>query len=332
MWILANAFAANDIPSMPEYQIQHLNFHDIPAEDGGQALGADVSLTVQNDYPITLDIPPLAFEILVPNCKSSEPYILVAEAVTSVISVRRHSNVTADAKGIIRELSDSLTRACPSTKLSPLDQFMKHYLHGEASEVYVRGKGTSGLDTPDWIGNIIKGITVPLEFPGKSLGGLIRNFTLTDVNFQLPSPFADPGDPDSQPRVSGMVGVIAALPPDMKVDIGVHGLRADADLFYKKSKLGELNLDRWQKAESTKITVNDEPLLNITSRMVDVPLNITDENVFSDLMQALLFGDKDVLLDITAAVDAKMTTALGEVVVKEIPAQGKIPVKRLSSF
>jgi hypothetical protein len=75
----------------------------------------------------------------------------------------------------------------------------------------------------------------------------------------------------------------------------------------------------------------DETLLNITSRVVDVPVNITDSDVFSDILQKMLFGDKNVLIDVNAKVDVDVATVLGNLVLKEVPAQGKIPLKRPSS-
>jgi hypothetical protein len=62
-----------------------------------------------------------------------------------------------------------------------------------------------------------------------------------------------------------------------------------------------------------------------------VPLNITDSDVFSDILQKMLFGDKNILIDVDAAVDVKVATVLGSLVLKDVPAQGQIPVKRPSS-
>jgi hypothetical protein len=39
-----------------------------------------------------------------------------------------------------------------------------------------------------------------------------------------------------------------------------------------------------------------------------------------------------VVLDIRAAVDVKVQTVLGQLTLKDLPAEGKIPVKRPSSF
>ncbi|RSL98536.1 hypothetical protein CEP52_010269 [Fusarium oligoseptatum] len=325
-------FEAKKIPSMPDYKIERLDLHDRPVDGHGRkVIEADVSLTVHNDYPVSFEVPTLGFEVLVPNCDSSQPSISVADAITDPIHIRAKEDVKADAKGVIRNIPESLTRACPHSKSSPLDHFMDRYLHGEEAQVFVRGKKLNDSDTPEWISEILESITVPVEFPGRSFDNFIRNFSLTDVDFKLPDPFADANDPNSQPRVSGTTQVLAALPPELKVDLAVERLRADADLFYEGRKLGELNLRHWEKANSTKVQddENHEVLLNITSRVVDVPLTITDGDVFSEVMQKLLFGDEDLILDIKAEVDVQVSTVLGILTVKKVPAEGKIPVKRV---
>jgi hypothetical protein len=95
-----------------------------------------------------------------------------------------------------------------------------------------------------------------------------------------------------------------------------------------------LNLRHWQDANSTRVhdEENNENLLNITSRLVDVPLTITDGDVFSEVMQKLLFGGGDITLDIKAEVDVKVKTVLGILTVKKVPAEGKIPVNGPSSL
>ncbi|KAG5808314.1 hypothetical protein H9Q74_005834 [Fusarium xylarioides] len=314
---------------MPNYNIERMDLHDRPVDGHGRkVIEADVSLKVHNDYPVSFRVPTLGFEVLVPNCDSSLPSISVADAITEPIDAKAKTDVQADAKGIIRDIPESLTKACPHSESSPLDHFMDRYLHGEDAKVFVRGKKTNNTDTPEWISDILKSITVPVDFPGRSFDNLIRNFSLTDVDFKLPDPFADVNDPEGEPRVSGTAQVLAAVPPELNVESGVDKLRSNADLFYKKRKMGELNLRHWQSANSTKVhdKENGETLLNITSRLVDVPLTITDGDVFSEVMQKLLFGGGDITLDIKAEVDVKLKTVLGILTVKKVPAEGKIPV------
>ncbi|KAF5699410.1 hypothetical protein FMUND_14766 [Fusarium mundagurra] len=322
-------FEANEIPSIPNYNIERMDLHDRPVDGHGRkVIEANVSLKVHNDYPVSFRVPTLGFEVLVPNCDSSLPSISVADAITEPIDVKAKAEVQADAKGIIRDIPESLTKACPQSESSPLDHFMDRYLHGEDAKVFVRGKKTNNTETPEWISDILESITVPVDFPGRSFDSLIRNFSLTDVDFKLPDPFADVNDPEGEPRVSGTAQVLAAVPPELNVELGVDKLRSNADLFYKKRKMGELNLRHWQSANSTKVhdKENGETLLNITSRLVDVPLTITDGDVFSEVMQKLLFGGGDITLDIKAEVDVKLKTVLGILTVKKVPAEGKIPV------
>ncbi|KAI8153703.1 hypothetical protein K4K49_006612 [Colletotrichum sp. SAR 10_70] len=305
-----------------------LTFED---SDGRSAVGADVAITAFNEYPISLDVPELGFEVLIPNCNSFDPYILVADATTEPLTIRPHAEVTANVSGIIRELPKDLTRVCPNSKSSPLDKFLDQYMHGEAATVYVRGRKVPDSNTPGWVGDILSEIMVPVPFPGQGFDNLIKSFSLTDVNFQLPDPMADPDEDDGNPKVSGTVQVLAGLPKEMNFDINVTNMRAIADVMYQHRKLGELNLEKWQAANSTKIedAKKKEPLLKITSRVENAPLNITDGDVLTDVMQKLLFGGKEVMLDVKAGVDIKVNTALGNLVLKDIPAEGKIPVKPL---
>ncbi|OLN92073.1 hypothetical protein CCHL11_01544 [Colletotrichum chlorophyti] len=325
-------FEANQIPTLPTYNISRLNFRDVPDSDGQRrAVGADVSITAYNEFPVSLDIPELGFQVLVPNCNSVDPYILVADATTKPLTIKPRTEVTVNVTGIIRELPKSLTRVCPNSKSSPLDKFLNEYMHGESATVYVRGRKLRGSDTPTWVGDILSEITVPVPFPGQGFDNLIKSFSLTDVNFKLPDPMADPDEEDGAPKVSGTVQVLASLPKEMNFDINVTDLRATADVFYQHNKLGELNLDQWQHANSTKEQGNKDhdPMLKITSRVVDAPLNITDGDVLTDVMQKLLFGGEEVMLDVKASVDIKVNTALGNLVLKDVPAEGTIPVKPL---
>lgn len=334
---LANALAANVMPSLPEYKVQSLVFHDVPVgHDGNMGIGANVSIALHNDHPIGLDVPPLALQVLVPNCDPSEPNIKVASAVTSIVHLRPRADVTAEASGVIREIPESLTRTCPDTELSPLDNLVERCLHG-GTKVFVRVESSGASDVPDWVGSVLEGATVPVTLLGGSFDSVLRNFSLTDVDFRLPSPLADPSDADGKPRVSGTVRVLAALPAELNIGLGVDGLRARGDLIYKEHKFSELNLRRWQKAKSTVASGSGDggggggDVITITSRVVDAPIDITDSDIFSDLVQKLFFGHDDVL-DVKASVDLKVATVLGKLVLKGVPAQGKIPVKRLSSI
>lgn len=287
-----------------------------------------------NKYPFELVVPPLAFDILVPDCNVHDPYITVAEAMTDTVDIRPRSLVVANVHGVVRGLPDSLTRVCPNSKSSPLDQILKEYLGGKAPEVFVRGKGRPGMGTPEWLNQIMSQVTVPVPFPSSSFDRLIRNFTLTDARFTLPDPMAEPDDPAATPKVSGKIQVMAGLPKEMNFGINVTHIRAAADVFYHKKKLGVLDVTKWQAANSTRIDSHSDegPELKIQSAIKDAPLNVTDGDVLTSVIQELIFLGKTVSLDIKAKVDVKIETVLGELVLKDVPAEGRIPVKRPSSL
>ncbi|KAM7218785.1 hypothetical protein V8F06_005799 [Rhypophila decipiens] len=332
-------FEGNKLPTLPSYNITRLNFEEKPVNGSDEkTIGAEVTLDSFNAYPVSLDVPELGFEVLVPGCNSYDPRILVATAETSPVAVRPKAEVVVDAHGLIRELPDSLVTACPDSGSSPLDMFFKKYMHGEEATIYVRGQkpkdaflSANAQNKPEWLADILSSITVPVAFPGRSFDNLIRNFSLSDVQFTLPDPLAQPGDPDANPKVSGTIEVEAALPSELNFSLDVHKVRANADVFYKKQKLGELNLTDWQDATSKQIPGEEgnQTILQIRSRIEDVPLNVTDADVLTDVIQALLFGGKEVLLSIEALVDVKVETILGKLVVKGVPAEGDIPLKPL---
>jgi len=295
-------------------------------------MAADVSLLVANEYPVDFNLPPLAFNILVDNCHKSDPYIKLADAETHDLHIRPKEEVKLNVTGLVHQLPDLLTQDCPGSNKSPLDIILGNYIHGKENTIYVQGSASPQIRTPKWVTDLIADITVPVNLPGRTFGHLIKSFSLNDTHFSLPDPFAEPNAPESNPRISAKVQALVALPEDMNFNISVGRVRADADVFYKKRKLGKLDLRQWQKANSTRVdaTGNDGPTLLVESLVKEAPLNITDDEVFTDVIQDLVFGGKSVMMHIKADVDVEITTALGDLAVRRIPAEGQVPIKRRS--
>lgn len=321
----------NELPAIPKYNITRLNFREVPLSTGGRrGMAADVSLSLVNTYPIKLIIPPLGFDILVPGCNVNDPYIGLADATTGTITVEPFADVKVKVGGIVRELPDTLMQACPHSQLSPLDMLLSDYIHGNDTTLFVRGSNAPDPDTPDWITKIISSVTVPVPFPGHTFDDLIKNFTLTDTKIGFPNPFAQPGSDDEDITVSGNIVVMAALPKEMNFGINVSRVRADADVFFEGKKLGILDVTKWQKANSEKVEPanGDDALLKIQSRIRKAPLKVTDQDVFQDLFDEYLLGSKSIVLKVEALVDVEVSTVLGEVTIKKLPAEGNVPVKR----
>ncbi|KAI9796799.1 MAG: hypothetical protein M1825_006508 [Sarcosagium campestre] len=322
-------FEGHDLPSIPEHNVTRLNFHEVSFPNNQTGMEADASVTVAYEFPLRLTIPPLGFEILVQNCGQDEPYLLLGEATTAAFEVIPGKDVSADVTGLVHDLPDQLTQACPGSKSSPLDMLLGGYIHGKDTTVYVRGSDSPAPDTPDWIADLTSSVTVPFPFPGHTFDNLIKNFTLADVHFSLPGLSGS-----DQPMLSAIVKALIALPKEMNLPLNVSRVRADAEIFYHGDKLGFLDLHKWQTANSTRFEAHGASMatLLVESAVVDAPITITDEDVFQSVVQAMLFSGKPVILGITAVVDVDVDTSLGQFIIKEIPAKGAVSVKPISGF
>ncbi|KAF2479863.1 hypothetical protein BDY17DRAFT_256085 [Neohortaea acidophila] len=323
-------FDKKEIPSIPAYDIQRLNFHD---QEGARGMQADVSLAVANPYPVDFAVPPLGFQMLVQSCEKTDPYIKVADAATDDMHVRPKHDLELNVTGVVHKLPEPLTQNCPGADRSPLDRFLGRYIEGKENTVYVRGAKSPSDKTPQWVEDLMSDIVVPVPLPGRGEGHLIKEFALADTNFHLPDPFADPSKVESKPRISAKVKALVALPEEMNFNLSANRVRANADVYYKGDKFGTLDLNKWQKANSTRIeaTKHEGPGLLVESFVDKAPLNIEDEEIFASVLQDLVFGGKKVVLHIKASVDVQVETALGEFKVQRIPAEGEVPVKRTGS-
>ena len=290
---------------------------------------ADASLIVANDYPVDFEVPSLRFDILIPGCFNGDN-VVFADATASSTKVKPKQDVNVNVSGFVRKLPETLITACPGTQRSPIDQVLSSYIKGDDTTIYVRGSKDPLPDTPAWLTALMNDVTVPLPFPGHTFQGLIRNFSLADVHFGLPDPFAAPTSPKSHPRLSAVVKALIGLPEEIKFPIDVGRVRADSDVFYHKKKLGNLDLSDWQHANSTRTELKGEDIegLLVQSIVKDAPLDVTDDDVLADVVQALVFGGKPVVLSVMAKVDVETQTALGRFVVRDVPAEGQVFVKR----
>jgi hypothetical protein len=316
------------IPSVPKYHIGKLNVHEIELPDIGKAISADVSISAYNKYPVTFTVPPMAFEILVAGCSEDQPFIQLANATTLEVGVLPKEMLRVEARGTVRNLNKNLLSHCPGSTSSPLDALVGGYIHGDDTTLFVRGADMPGK-TPDWISQLTKSVMVPVPLSGRSVGKLIRKLKIDDVHIGMPNPLADPDSREAQPSVSATIKALVDIPEEMNVPINVNRVRSKPDVFYNGRKLGVLDLDEWHaaKSERTESPGDDMATLVISTSLKDAPIWISDHDVFSDLVQKMIFGG-EVVLGVKATVDVEVMTAVGKVVIRGIPAEGKVPVKR----
>ena len=295
-----------------------------------RSIHADVEIAVFNEYPVSFTVAPLRFDILVPGCTSETNNIMVATAATEEIEIVPKGTVAVVARAVVRQLPDTLVSVCPGSGSSPLDALLSSYMHGEDTTVLVQGSSSPMKDTPQWLSELLANTLVPISITGHSFSNLIEDFSMKDVHFSMPDSFADPDTPQAQPKISAIVKVQARLPQEINFSIDVPRVRADSDVFFKGQKLGHLDLHEWQKANSTRVEAHGKapPKMIIESVIKDAPLNVTDTEVLSEVIEEIFLGQGKVVLEVQASVDANISTVLGSFVVRGIPAKGKVPLNR----
>lgn len=321
-------FQSGDIPALPHYNITKLNIRE--AREGRKGMGADASIVVQNDFPLQITLPPVAVDVGMAGCSAADAPIMVGTAQTPALEVKPKTDLEVNVTGNVDHLPDPVTKICPNSAKSPLDTFIGDYMKGQDATIYIKCCKFPDPSTPDWARDLLKDITVPVPFAGRGMGDMIKNFTMANMHFSLPDPFAEPGTPEAAPKVSGVITVNVGLPNEMNFPLNVTQVNADADIYYHNKKLGKMDLKKWQKANSTRIEAHGKsgPSLLVQSEINKAPIQILDDDLFSEVVQALIFGGKSVLLDMKAAVGVGVDTPMGKFAIRDIPAKGSIPVKR----
>ena len=321
-------FHSGDVPALPQYNITKLNIRE--ADEGQKGMGADASILVKNDFPVQITLPPVAVDVGMAGCSAADKPLMIGTAQTPQLHVEPKTDLEVNVTGHVEQLSDAVTKVCPDSAKSPLDTFIGDYMKGEDATIYIKCCKFPDPSTPDWARELAKDIMVAVPFAGRDMGSLIKNFTLANMHFSLPDPWAEPGTPEAAPKVSGVITVDVGLPNEMNFPLNVTQVNADADIYYHNKKLGKMDLKKWQKANSTRVEAHGQvgPSLLVQSEINKAPIQILDDDLFSEVVQALIFGGKSVLLDMKASVGVGVDTPMGNFAIRDIPAKGSIPVKR----
>ncbi|KAF9693500.1 hypothetical protein EKO04_008295 [Ascochyta lentis] len=321
-------FHSAHMPALPKYNITKLNLRE--ADHPRKGLGADASILIKNTFPpVSLNVPPVAVDILIDGCSPSDKHLKVGTAETPELHIRPKTDIHLNLTGHVEKLADPLTDVCPNSAKSPLDAFIGEYMKGEDATIYINCCTFPDPATPDWARDLLKDITVPVPFAGKEMGNMIKNFSMANMHFSLPSPWAEPGTPEANPSISATVKVDIGLPNEMNFPLDVNQIKADADIYYKKKLLGKMKLDKWQHANSTRIEGHGKegPSLLVQSDIEKAPIEIQDDDLFTEVVQALLFGGKPISMDMKANVGVGVDTPMGKLAIRGIPAEGTVPVK-----
>lgn len=310
---------------MPTFRVEELKIREITLPQG-PALAANISIKLENPFPVDLEIPPLSFAVFLPGCERHD-MVVVATAETSRLFVEPSTDIDVDISAIIPNLPVGFIAPCPKSQTSPIDNFLGSYLHGNYSTVYVRGSTTSS-DAPQWLLEFLRNVTIPLPFPGHKFDTPINSLSPSDIVVRLPGADSLPGSPESTPRLSAAVELVVRLPEEITFPIDVKHLRSIADVLYQGTKFATLNLDKWMRA--TSLLLDDRKQLQVNAVVDDAPLNITDYDIFEKIIGKFVFEEQPVQLEIAGNADIDMKTNVGQFIMSGIPASGTLTLDAFS--
>jgi hypothetical protein len=122
-------FHSGHVPALPKYDITKLNLRE--ANHGRHGLGADASILIKNTFPpVSLDVPPVAVDVLIDGCSPSDEHLKVGTAETPELHIRPKTDIRVNVTGNVEKLAEPLTEVCPNSAKSPLDAFIGDYMKG----------------------------------------------------------------------------------------------------------------------------------------------------------------------------------------------------------
>jgi hypothetical protein len=302
-----------------------MNVVDQPGE--GTLMTA--SAQVVNPYPMTIDVPALAWKVLVPGCNRSDR-IRLANANTEALSIEAGKNITLNVSSLISSLPQNLLDPCGDGAPSPLEVLLQTLLDpNQNSTVFISGSHQTKT-LPKWLPDILSSLAIPFPLPhiDSNTSDLISSIHCSEMSITFPSPWAPPGTPGAQPKVSGVIEAVIRPPKEAaNVDINVTAVMTDIFLLDKGEKFGRVVVPEW-----TPATTERDIMIHIKARVAEVPIEVIDPVVFQRVMSKVLRGGGVVKIGVQGTVDAKVILLMGEFAVRGIPVQGIVEIEGIYPF
>ena len=290
------------------------------------------TVEIVNEYPVTVDVPELKWRVIVPGCTPAER-IRLTNAETGSLSIRRGRNITLEVQSLVTSLPQELLDPCADDAPSPLEVLFQSILHpSQNTTIFISGDNhhSPSDNLPKWLPNILSSLSIPLPIPHleTNTSDLISSIHLSEMKFTLPPPWAPPGSPNAQPKISGLIEAVIKPPPQAKnININVTAVKADVLLFDKGEKFGRVVVPEWSPATTTR-----KEMIHVVARVAEVPVEVLDPFVFQRVMGKLLQGGGTVEIGVEGTVDGQVRVLVGEFAVRGIPVKGVVEVKGISPY
>ena len=283
---------------------------------------------IVNPYPVNVDVPSLAWKVLVPGCATTEA-IRLTNADTGPISIRAGHNITVNVSSTISSLPSKLLDHCGDGP-SPLEILFQSLIDPKQNTTVLISGRHQSTSLPNWIPDILSSINISIPVPhlGTNTSDLISAIHVSDMKVTLPPPWAPPGTPHNQPKVSGVIEAIIRPPEEAaNVAINVTAVRADVLLFDEGAKFGRVLVPEWSPAQTVR-----KKKIHVIARVAEVPIEVLDPIVFQRVMGKVLQGRGVVEIGVEGTVDGQVSVLVGDFAVRGIPVKGIVEVQGMYPF
>jgi hypothetical protein len=267
--------------------------------------------------------------VLLPGCSPSDR-IRLADAFTEPLSIRAGENITVNVSSTVSALPQTVLDPCEDEAPSPLEVLFQALLDPKRNITFFISGGHQTSKLPKWIPDILSSLTVPIPLPhlGGNATDLVSSIHCSEMRVTFPSPWAPPGTPAAQPKVSGVIEAVIR-PPKEAADVAVNvtAVRADVYLSDEGQRFGRIVVPEWSPA-----TTERKEMIHVKARVAEVPIEVIDSLAFQRVMTKVLKGGSTVEIGVEGTVDAKVSVLVGKFAIRGIPVKGIVEVQGIYPF
>lgn len=323
-----------------------------PVPQGYHGLSVAAMISAFYNFSISAILPELRWKVFIPGCNEDE-FLYVTDAFNLPIHLKPFEVNELGVYAMVKKLSSELNVQCPGSNHTAIDQFAQQYLSGALTKIKVQGSWHQPPGVPWWMTPILPLIELQIPIRGqKTDDKLIRELELSNFKITLPARKNPFEKPSGLPKLSAHIQATVVPPPMINmtedVDLSVKQARGTAELFSSKGEsFATVDIPDWLPCVTTTKMVDRDPPLNggdlgsmiqkkssnnktlayvVEFSLNGVPMNITDESVFSEVArQVIVTGSAPITLH--AIVDADLSTPVGGFVFSDISIEGNTVIR-----
>jgi hypothetical protein len=220
-----------------------------------------------------------------------------------------------------------------------METFLTNYLHGNATQVHVRGSKFGPDDQPDkkhvsdiplWLREALEHVVLSVPFPGATETDLIQSLELSNIKIDF--------SPTGNPLISGDAVAMLKKPQEMQFHMDVTEidptvflyLNEDSEKAFSTVKPNRPCPARTQEGDGLEIPLGT---MKVISRLSKAPFKVLPggQKDFEEFLNRV-FNEKKGKIYIKGTSDATVDSAFGHLNVRNLDFNGEIETQGLEGM